>query len=173
MIYHFDRHFRDPNSPISEQQDLGNASDNAGPEERLADVAGSGPEDRDSHHGDRDTCMEIDDSDNRDWGHKAEEHWRFPATHSDPDNAPLSRVKLLLDDGSETEKVREKMINQLDTLEKRGVIQQNLDIIVDYLTCLLRHALSELRRKGIDDSYRKEVVICVPVTWKEKAREDM
>ncbi|ENH64984.1 hypothetical protein FOC1_g10000520 [Fusarium oxysporum f. sp. cubense race 1] len=71
------------------------------------------------------------------------------------------------------EKVREELINQLDILQRRGLIQQNLDVVVDYLTCLLRHALSELRRKGVDDSYRKEVVVCAPVTWKEKACEDM
>ncbi|EXL66253.1 hypothetical protein FOPG_17563 [Fusarium oxysporum f. sp. conglutinans race 2 54008] len=173
VIYPLEHHSQDLNSPVSEKTDLGDASGNDGPGERFTDVANSGPEDRDPHHGNQDTCMEIDNVDERNWGHRAEEHWRFPATHSDPDKAPLSRIKLLLDDSSETEKVREELINQLDTLEKRGVIQQNLDVIVDYLTCLLLHALSELQKKGIDDSYRKDVVICVPVTWKEKAREDM
>jgi hypothetical protein len=55
----------------------------------------------------------------------------------------------------------------------KRIIQKPLDVIVDFLTSLMRHAKSEIERAGFDDSYKTEIVLCVPAIWTQKALRDM
>lgn len=107
------------------------------------------------------------------WGYEVHEAWRFPDTHFDETNQALSRFKLLLDDSARTEEIRKQLSPTLKELESRKIIQGPLTVIADYLTCLLRHAKSELRARGFDESYPVELVMCVPAIWKQKACRDM
>jgi hypothetical protein len=61
----------------------------------------------------------------------------------------------------------------LHELKRRKIIKDPLDVIADYLTCLLRHAKSELASAGFDDSYKLETILCVPAIWTQKACRDM
>lgn len=133
--------------------------------ERLAVFGQIGPFDADH--------MSIDESTSFRWGYGAHEAWRFPTTHSDPKNKALSRFKLLLDNSPMTDAIRDDLKLTLDELKRRKIIKDRLHVIVDFLTCLLRHTQSELEMAGFDDSYRKEIVLCVPAIWSQKACRDM
>ncbi|KAB5518088.1 hypothetical protein GE09DRAFT_1045090 [Coniochaeta sp. 2T2.1] len=117
--------------------------------------------------------MSIDESTSFRWGYGAHEAWRFPTTHSDPKNKALSRFKLLLDNSPMTDAIRDDLKLTLDELKRRKIIKEPLHVIVDFLTCLLRHTQSELETAGFDDSYSKEIVLCVPAIWSQKACRDM
>jgi hypothetical protein len=61
-----------------------------------------------------------------------------------------------------------------DSLKSQQVVQQELDFITDFLTGLLSHAKSELKRShNLLDDEIVEVILCVPVVWKSKANRDM
>ncbi|KAL9573472.1 hypothetical protein ACKAV7_002016 [Fusarium commune] len=105
------------------------------------------------------------------WGYKAHERWAIPATHSNPKNLPLSRFKLLLDDSTETEVIRSELNATLKTLKKNGVVTGYQGVIADFLSYLLDHVRSQLR--DYDESWQREMVLCVPAIWKPKACRKM
>ncbi|KAF4957458.1 hypothetical protein FGADI_3094 [Fusarium gaditjirri] len=107
------------------------------------------------------------------WGYQVHEVWNRPSTHSNTTNQPLSRFKLLLDNSEMTESVRRGVTDTISTLKKENVIQRPLHVIADFLTYLLGYTQSELLRQGFDDSYEREMVLCVPTMWTQKACRDM
>ncbi len=106
------------------------------------------------------------------WGYGVHEAWGLHATHSDPNTRPLARFKLMLDNGPLTEDIRGQLTETLDKLKRKKIIKHNLQVIVDFLTCLLRHTKSQLSAIGYGD-YRKEIVLCVPAIWSQKACREM
>lgn len=107
------------------------------------------------------------------WGYGAHELLGRSETHLNKGSIPLSRFKLLLDESEKTKSIRDGLGPNLEKLVKMKVIKRPLDVIVDFLTCLFRHAKSELAAEGYDDSYKIEMVLCVPAIWTEKACRDM
>ncbi|KAF4339125.1 hypothetical protein FBEOM_6945 [Fusarium beomiforme] len=120
-----------------------------------------------------DAPMDMEMVDQFYWGYKVHERWALPVTHSDPTKFPLSRFKLLLDDSKNTAAIRQDLNGTLNTLKRKKVVDGPLHVIADYLTYLLDHVQSELLRLGYDDSFRREMVLCVPAIWKPKACRDM
>ncbi|KAL2137237.1 hypothetical protein VTI74DRAFT_6448 [Chaetomium olivicolor] len=117
--------------------------------------------------------MSIDETTSFRWGYGAHEAWGMSATHADPKNKPLARFKLLLDSSPRTRAIRDELNVTLHELKRKRIIKDPRDVITDFLTCLLRHAKSELESAGFDDSYKLETVLCVPAIWSQKACRDM
>ena len=124
-------------------------------------------------HESDDIEMLTDDPNHFTWGYEVHELWCLPSTHSDNSNRPLSRFKLLLDESPMTQPVRDALLPTLNALQEKRIIQKPLDVITDYLTHLLRHARFELDEKKYDESYRREIVLCVPAIWTERACRQM
>lgn len=157
VIYPLDRHFRD-NFNLDD------------PEEHL--------EDGDSVEGpmsdeDADISMLSNVAEEFRWGYQVHEVWNRPSTHSSTINQPLTRFKLLLDNSEMTESVRRDVRDTISALKRKNVIQGPLHVIADFLTYLLEHTRLQLRRQGFDDSYEKEMILCVPAIWTQKACRDM
>ncbi|KAK8130804.1 hypothetical protein PG999_003184 [Apiospora kogelbergensis] len=108
-----------------------------------------------------------------DWGYSVHQSRSLPKVHSDPTNKPLARFKLLLDTSPMTEEVRDSLKDTVHSLQKRRIIKKPLQLIADFLTCLLRHTKTELADQGYDDSWPLELVLCVPAIWTQKACRDM
>ncbi|KAK8137369.1 hypothetical protein PG984_005309 [Apiospora sp. TS-2023a] len=115
----------------------------------------------------------LDNSDTLNWGYGVHESQSLPKVHSDPSNKPLARFKLLLDTSPMTEEVRHSLKDTVESLQKRKIIKKPLQLIADFLTCLLRHTKEELADQGYDDSWPLEIVLCVPAIWTQKACRDM
>ena len=171
VIYPLDRNFR-------KNALLGATDEAEGPDHRrMADDAQL-PDFEDlavfdqSSHFDADR-MSVDESTSFRWGYGAHEAWGLPSTHCDPTNKALSRFKLLLDNSPMTDAIRADLKLTLDGLKRKGIINDPRHVIVDFLTCVLRHTKSELEAAGFDDTYSKEMVLCVPAVWSQKACRDM
>ncbi|PNP81451.1 hypothetical protein FNYG_05257 [Fusarium nygamai] len=157
VIYPLDRHFRDHFNLDNPEGHLENGDD----------VEVSLPDE------DGDISMLSDVTEEFRWGYRVHEVWNRPSTHSNTTNQPLSRFKLLLDNSEMTASVRRDVRATINTLKRRNVIQGPLHVIADFLTYLLEHTRSQLRLQGFDDSYEKEMVLCVPAIWTQKACRDM
>ncbi|KAF5975590.1 Hsp70 chaperone protein [Fusarium coicis] len=157
VIYPLDRHFRDHFNLDNPEGHLENEDDVEVP---VPDEDG-------------DISMLSDVSEEFRWGYRVHEVWNRPSTHSNTTNQPLSRFKLLLDNSEMTESVRQQVRETINTLKRRNVIQGPLHVIADFLTYLLEHTRSQLRRQGFDDSYEKEMILCVPAIWTQKACREM
>ncbi|RYP15476.1 hypothetical protein DL765_005683 [Monosporascus sp. GIB2] len=107
------------------------------------------------------------------WGYSDHEAWSKPNTHFKRANKALGRFKLLFDERPTTEIVRRELASTLIALKVRKVIRNHVEIVADYLACMLRHVKSELRRQGLYDGYQVEMVLCVPAIWSQKACRDM
>ncbi|KAF5649978.1 Hsp70 chaperone protein [Fusarium sp. NRRL 52700] len=157
VIYPLDRHFRDHFNLDNPEEHLENGNNGEVP---VPDEDG-------------DISMLSDVSEEFRWGYRVHEVWNRPSTHSNTTNQPLSRFKLLLDNSEMTETVRRDVRQTINALKRRNVIQGPLQVIADFLTYLLEHTRSQLRRQGFDDSYEKEMILCVPAIWTQKACRDM
>jgi hypothetical protein len=188
VIYPLDRSFRQKENlgDVGEQEEQEQEHDYAqevlnSPREYLAAQAAGFDAQGDNglavfgrHDREDDDRMSIDDeSTSFRWGYGVHEAWGIHATHADPRNQPLSRFKLLLDDSKTTLRIRAQLAQTLDELKRRKIIGNHRDVIADFLTCLLRHTKSELVSAGFDESYRTEIVLCVPAIWSQKACRDM
>ncbi|RKL08600.1 hypothetical protein BFJ68_g9394 [Fusarium oxysporum] len=157
VIYPLDRHFRDHFN-----------LDNSEEHWKTGDSVKMPVTDEDG-----DISMLSDVSEKFRWGYQVHEVWNRPYTHSNTTCQPLSRFKLLLDNSQMTESVRRDVRQTINTLKRKNVIQGPLHVIADFLTYLLEHTRSELRRQGFDDSYEREMILCVPAIWTQKACRDM
>ncbi|KAI1425933.1 hypothetical protein F5Y12DRAFT_795159 [Xylaria sp. FL1777] len=117
--------------------------------------------------------MDEESSGEFQWGYSVHTAWRFRDTHTDPSTNALTRFKLLLHNDNETETARKHLAPIIKKLREYKIIKSPLDVIADYLTCLLRHTKSELRMQGLYDGYDVEVVLCIPAIWKQQACRDM
>lgn len=167
VIYPLDRHFRD------NIDHLGQVVENEFDDEAFISQSNLGLGERDQFDADGDISMFTDFSDHFRWGYQVHEALGIPATHSDENNQPLSRFKLLLDNGERTERIRNELNSTLDSLKRKKVVKGSLHVIADFLTPLLEHTQSELRNEGLDESYHREIVLCVPAIWTQKACRDM
>jgi len=121
-----------------------------------------------------DESMAVDETESLQWGYSVHSAWGLAATHANPHNQPLSRFKLLLDNSPLTERVRAGLSTTLNELKRQRIIKNDHDVIVDFLTNLLRHTKSQLAGAGIyAERYRPELVLCVPAIWSQKASRDM
>ncbi|SCO27216.1 related to hsp70 protein [Fusarium fujikuroi] len=157
VIYPLDRHFRhrfnidDPEGHLKSGDSVGApVTDEDGDILMLSDVSGEFR-----------------------WGYQVHEVWNRPSTHSNPNNQPLSRFKLLLDDNALSESVRRDVSQTINTLRGKEIIQEPLQVISDFLTYLLGHTRSQLRHQGFDESYETEMILCVPASWTQEACRDM
>ncbi|KAJ4267095.1 hypothetical protein NW762_003193 [Fusarium torreyae] len=173
VIYPLDRHFRDQVNLDHDEPEFENELGDDVGTRASGPAAGTNLEHRSLPDGDGDVSMLTDLADEFRWGYQVHELWSLPATHSDENNQPLSRFKLLLDNSPTTETVRTQLNETLDTLRSRRVVQGPLHVIADFLTQLLEHTQYELQSKGFDDSYHREIVLCVPAIWTQKACRDM
>ncbi|KAH8900614.1 hypothetical protein GQ53DRAFT_633221 [Thozetella sp. PMI_491] len=114
------------------------------------------------------------------WGYGVHELWSLPSTHLDKSNRAMARFKLLLDESPATKDVRDDLKETLDALKQKNILNGPVEVIADFLTCLLRHTRSELEAegfelsdKGSDNSGGIEMVLCVPAVWTQKACRDM
>lgn len=108
------------------------------------------------------------------WGYSVHEARGLVATHADPTNQVLARFKLLLDNSPLTNAIRARLEPTLRELKAKKIIKDSHHVIVDFLTCLLRHTRSQLKEAGInDEEYHTEMVLCVPAIWTQKACRDM
>jgi hypothetical protein len=117
--------------------------------------------------------MSVDEAASFRWGYGAHEVWGRSATHANPENNPIARFKLLLDNSERTETIRNELGVTLQELKRKRVIKDPRDVIADFLTCLLRHAKTEFQSAGFDNSYKLETILCVPAIWSQKACRDM
>ncbi|KAF5572636.1 Hsp70 chaperone protein [Fusarium pseudocircinatum] len=157
VIYPLDRHFRDHFNLDNPDKQL----------KSVDSVEVPVPE------ADGDTSRLSDMSQAFRWGYQVHEVWNRASTHSNTTNQPLSRFKLLLDNSEMAESVKRDVRETVNTLRRRNIIQGPLHVIADFLTYLLGHTRSQLLRQGFDDSYEKEMILCVPARWTQKACRDM
>ncbi|KAK2601847.1 hypothetical protein QQS21_004630 [Conoideocrella luteorostrata] len=174
VIYPLNRHFRDEETSNEGPWNVvDGVQDEAHTPESVSDP------DLDLDHGSRhdedgDFDMMSDPSDDLfRWGYQVHELWSIPSTHSDSSTQPLSRFKLLLDSSAVTQTLREKVQATVNELKRQRIVKESTNIIADFLTHLLKHTQDELRNQGFDDSYRKEIVLCVPAIWTQKACRHM
>ncbi|KAF4972875.1 hypothetical protein FSARC_646 [Fusarium sarcochroum] len=172
VMYPLDRHFRDQVNLDHHEREFEDELGHDAETGAFGPTPGINLEDR-PQDGDGDISMLTDLSDQFRWGYQVHELWSLPATHSDKNNQPLSRFKLLLDNSETTADVRAQLNATLDTLRSRRVVKGPLHVIADFLTYLLEHTQYELQDKGFDNSYRREIVLCVPAIWTQKACRDM
>lgn len=70
--------------------------------------------------------------------------------------------------------IRAEIAPVFKKLKRLGLINQDTDIIRDYLQQLFRHTKYELQRlNNYDDNDSIEFVLCVPDAWSSKARRRM
>jgi hypothetical protein len=151
------------NPPASREAARDGQGEQSSSSNRLA-VFGSDQYDHDTEE------MSVDEDNTFRWGYGAHEAWASSSTHVNSLHAPLARFKLLLDDSPKTAAVRDELSVTINKLKKKKIIiQDHREVIVDFLTCLLRHAKSELQSAGYDDNYNLEMVLCVPAIWTQKA----
>ncbi|KAG4259811.1 hypothetical protein FPRO03_12461 [Fusarium proliferatum] len=74
------------------------------------------------------------------WGYDVHRCWSIASTHSNLNNLPLARFKLLLDDSPQTDAIRKEVNKTLRTLKRKGVSGQSFTLVdagggtVDYIT---------------------------------------
>ncbi|KAI0813764.1 hypothetical protein GGR55DRAFT_635774 [Xylaria sp. FL0064] len=133
----------------------------------------------------RTDAMEVDDTMEYDipmfssssegfkWGYRMHEAWSNPATHFRQTSKAMNRFKLLLDHSHETQELRKSLRSTLKQLHSMNIIESEVQVIADFLTCLLRHVKSQLRSLRLYDDFQIETVLCVPAIWTQKACRDM
>ena len=182
VIYPLDKRFREKDN--LEFNERGHREVPSGGEDADADADTSDENPEAADGEDVDGDVEMLDADMEDdvpsfrWGYGVHEAWSYPEMHSDATNKPLARFKLLLDNSPVTKEVRENLSHTIDTLCGKKIIKNKdysptVDIIADYLTCLLRHVKNELTEVGFARDHALEMVLCVPAIWTQKACRDM
>lgn len=107
------------------------------------------------------------------WGYGIQQKLTFP----DMDRKQFDRIarsKLLLDTGDHTQQVRTELRPVIKRLRRRRIINEEVDVIADYLTQLFNHAKEQIHNTlEIPDSTPIEHVLCVPIVWSSKALRKM
>ncbi|KAF2124677.1 hypothetical protein P153DRAFT_325969 [Dothidotthia symphoricarpi CBS 119687] len=87
---------------------------------------------------------------------------------------PLTRFKLNLGHGIETDDVRTDIRTALKALKRKGIIQNDTDIYTHYLTHLLRHTKEQLLSSNeLQQDMLIQFVLCVPAKWPVSACRTM
>jgi hypothetical protein len=86
----------------------------------------------------------------------------------------IARFKLLLDTGNHTQEVRADLRPVINRLKRRQMINDEVDVIADYLTQLFKHAKQQIQHTlDTSDMTPIEHVLCVPIVWSSKALRKM
>ncbi|KAK8876940.1 Hsp70 family protein [Apiospora arundinis] len=101
------------------------------------------------------------------WGYDALQAWIEATT------LEFRKFKLLLQDTPETEGVREKLNRDLKTLAARGTVKKPTDLIIDFLTPFIAHVKKILEEEGVYAKTDKEIVMCIPTIWSQRACRTM
>lgn len=107
------------------------------------------------------------------WGFFVPEHFNLP----DADRSSFQRItrsKLLLDKTDYTRELREQLQATAENLAELGIINDSMDLIVDFLSHLLAHTKAQLISLHMfNDNDSVEWVLCVPVVWRRRAVRKM
>lgn len=107
------------------------------------------------------------------WGFFVPEHFNLP----DADRSSFQRItrsKLLLDKTDYTRELREQLQATAENLAELGIINDSMDLIVDFLCHLLAHTKAQLISLHMfNDNDSVEWVLCVPVVWRRRAVRKM
>ena len=107
------------------------------------------------------------------WGYGVQDQL-LEADYNTDHSRHLSRFKLILDKSTHTEKLRNGLSNSCSMLKKMLLINEDTDLIADYLTLLLQHTKKKLiESDGYCDSSSVELVLCIPAVWKAEAIRQM
>ncbi|EDP52382.1 HSP70 family protein [Aspergillus fumigatus] len=86
----------------------------------------------------------------------------------------ITRSKLLLDKTDYTRELREQLQATAENLAELGIINDSMDLIVDFLSHLLAHTKAQLISLHMfNDNDSVEWVLCVPVVWRRRAVRKM
>jgi hypothetical protein len=164
------KHFREEWSSNTTNQSVANGFENEVHEHTSNPVLDLNSEHENQYGLDDDVQMlgSLSDDQFR-WGYQVHELLSLPSTHLDSSNQPLSRFKLVLDNSPVTKALRERVQHTVDKLKKQRIVSGSLCVITDFLTCLLKHTERELQNEGYDDSFQREIVLCVPAIWTQQA----
>jgi hypothetical protein len=114
---------------------------------------------------------EADDDNSEEyyWGYGVQEQLQYPDTNRNQSRR-IARSKLLLDTSQHTEVIRNNLSTTLQELQQRKLIEQDYDVIADFLTCLFRHTKEQLVHcYKFHAACNVEFVLCVPAMWTQKA----
>jgi len=107
------------------------------------------------------------------WGYGVQDQL-LEADYNTDHSRHLSRFKLILDKSTHTEKVRNGLSKSCSILKKMLLINEDTDLIADYLAQLLQHTKRRLiDSEGYTDTSTVEFVLCVPAVWKAEAIRQM
>jgi hypothetical protein len=99
------------------------------------------------------------------WGYEVQQKLNIMNAPRD-EARPLTRIKLNLISGSDTDHIRDELRSTLTTLRKRGIIHKDTDIYKHYLTHLLDHTKEQLLSSNdLQQDMPIEFVLCVPAKW--------
>lgn len=107
------------------------------------------------------------------WGYTMHEAWANPVTHYRKTSRAMNRFKLLLDRSERTQELRNRLQSSLNYLTSQGIVENEVGVIADFLTFLLRHVKKQLQSLRLYDDYNMEMVLCVPAIWTQKACRNM
>ncbi|KAJ3547134.1 hypothetical protein NM208_g1670 [Fusarium decemcellulare] len=132
----------------------------------------------DSIHGDAvaERSLDSDDYENQfRWGYYVHYNMCLAITCLEEKNRHVSRPKLLFDNSPFTRRAREELKGPLNHLKKSGIIENDLQTVVDFLTHFFDHIKNELRDdcKSISGTCQTEIVYCTPTTWSPKGARHM
>ncbi|KAH1348934.1 hypothetical protein KXX14_002897 [Aspergillus fumigatus] len=86
----------------------------------------------------------------------------------------ITRSKLLLDKTDYTRELREQLQATAENLTELGIINDSMDLIVDFSSHLLAHTKAQLISLHMfNDNDSVEWVLCVPVVWRRRAVRKM
>jgi hypothetical protein len=174
VLYPLNKRFREEESSNITNQSVANGLDNEAHENASNPIFTLNSEHADQYGLDEDDNMTESFSDDQfRWGYQVHELWSLPSAHSDSSNQPLSRFKLLLDHSPITEALRNRVQRTVDELQKQKIVSGTICVIADFLTYLLKHTEKELQSEGYDDSFQREIVLCVPAIWTQQACRHM
>jgi hypothetical protein len=107
------------------------------------------------------------------WGYGVQEQLK-KADHDADQSRHLSRFKLMLDESPHTANLRNTLSETCKNLKKMRLIEEDTDIIADYLEQLFKHTKERLTdSEGYTDASTVEFVLCIPAIWKSKASRQM
>lgn len=107
------------------------------------------------------------------WGYGVQDQL-LEADYNTDHSRHLSRFKLILDKSTHTEKIRNGLSKSCSILKKMLLINEDTDLIADYLAQLLQHTKKRLiDSEGYTDTSTVEFVLCVPAVWKPEAIRQM
>ncbi|KAF5705911.1 Hsp70 chaperone protein [Fusarium mundagurra] len=118
------------------------------------------------------------DHDRIHWGLQVQQDMSRVMSHSDPDQMLLHGFKSLMTKSTHHQAQNKRLKKSLRQLSQKRTCAENIPIqemlllvVIDYLTKLLSHAKHYIATSNAIST--TEMVICVPVLWKQKTLRDM